>query len=357
MSKSRFIDLMVKSIGKTATAAELAELELFLEKFPEYKRLPQLTDELKSDIPATGPTAKEELNKNLNNIWTKIKAADNAVDEQPEPKAITGFRWGWAAAAAVLVFAFAGVFYMLSKKTATQLVSVAMQKIQVPLGTTRHLVLADGTKVTLNAGSTFTYPDNFDKATRDVSLAGEGFFEVTKNPKHPFLVHTSKLTVRVLGTVFNVKAYNNDKTVETTLLKGKVQVQLTNSPEKTIILVPNEKLTVVNQPIKAWAANNPKQGKIEYQVAALPDVKPEEVKETAWLDNRILFTNDPFEEVAKQIERKYNVQVVFESADLKNEQISGLLDKESLQTAMQIMAQTTPFKYRFEGSVVYLSRK
>lgn len=344
-------------MGKAATEAELAELELFLEKFPEYKRLHQLTDELKSDIPATGPVAEEELNKNLNNIWTKIKAADNAVDEQPGPKVVTGFRWGLAAAAAVLLFAFAGVFYTLSKKTAPQLVSVAMQQIQVPLGTTRHLVLADGTKVTLNAGSTFTYPDNFTKTTRDVSLAGEGFFEVTKNPKRPFLVHTNKLTVRVLGTVFNVKAYNNDKTTETTLLQGKVQVQLTNSPEKTIILIPNEKLTVVNQPAKALVANNPKQGKIEYQVAALPDVKPEEVKETAWLDNRILFTNDPFEDVAKQIERKYNVQVVFESADLKNEQISGLLDKESLQTAMQIMAQTTLFKYRFEGSVVYLYRK
>jgi ferric-dicitrate binding protein FerR (iron transport regulator) len=358
MSKSRFIDLMVKSMGKAATEAELAELELFLEKFPEYKRLPQLTDELKSDIPAAGPMAQEELNENLNNIWTKIKAAGDTVEDQPEPKVITGFRWGWAAAAAVLLFAFAGVFYTLNKKAAPQLLSSVLRQVQVPLGATRHLVLADGTKVTLNAGSTFTYPDNFDKGTRDVSLAGEGFFEVTKNPKHPFLVHTNKLTVRVLGTVFNVKAYNNDKTIETTLLKGKVQVQLTNNPEKTIILIPNEKLTVVNQPAtKALAANNPKQVKIEYQVAALPDVKPEEVKETAWLDNRILFTNDPFEDVAKQIERKYNVQVVFESADLKNEQISGLLDKESLQTAMQIMAQTTRFKYRFEGSVVYLSRK
>ncbi|MDN3583095.1 FecR family protein [Mucilaginibacter flavus] len=357
MSKSRFIDLMVKSMGKTATDAELAELELFLEKFPEYNRLPQLTDELKSDIPATGPVAEDGLNKNLNNIWTKIKAADDSVEEYPEPKVITGFRWGWAAAAAILLFAFAGVFYILSKKKETELIGAVMQQIKVPYGATRHLVLGDGTKVTLNAGSTFTYPNNFTQTTRDVSLVGEGFFEVTKNPKHPFLVHTNKLTVRVLGTVFNVKAYNNDKTTETTLLQGKVQVQLANSPEKTIVLVPNEKLVVINQPAKILAANNPKQNKIEYQVSALPDVKPEEVKETAWLDNRILFTNDPFEDVAKQIERKYNVQVVFESADLKNEQISGLLDKESLQTAMQIMAQTTPFKYRFEGSVVYLARK
>jgi transmembrane sensor len=354
MSKSRFIDLMVKSMAKTATATELAELEQFLEKFPDHKRLHQITDSLKTETPATG---EEDLNKNLGSIWSKIKDADDTIPVLPQRGNVISFKWGWAAAAAVLLFALAGVFYNTNKKTEPVLVNTLVRQVQVPNGTTNHLVLSDGTKVTLNAGSTFTYPDEFSKGTRDVTLMGEGFFEVTKNAKKPFLVHTAKLTVRVLGTVFNVKAYHDDKTVEATLLKGKVQVELANSPEKKIILLPNEKLIVVNQPAKAAVATKRPETKIEYQVATLPVVKPGEVKETAWLDNRILFTNDLFEDVAKQIERKYNVQVVFESPTLKTEQLSGLLDKESVQQAMQIIAMTTRFKYRMEGNTIYLTKK
>jgi ferric-dicitrate binding protein FerR (iron transport regulator) len=202
------------------------------------------------------------------------------------------------------------------------------------------------------------YPETFSKNTRDVNLDGEGFFEVAHNAKKPFLVHTSKLTIKVLGTIFNVKAYNDDKTIETTLLKGKVQVELKDKPEKTIILLPNEKLMVANNLLPAKTQTGGKNvAKIEYQVTELPEVKPEDVKETAWLDNRVLFTNEPFEDVAKQIERKYNVQVVFEDQVLKAEQISGLLDKESLQQAMQIIEMTTPFKFRIEGKVLYLAKK
>jgi ferric-dicitrate binding protein FerR (iron transport regulator) len=265
------------------------------------------------------------------------------------------FRWQWVAAA-VLVFAVAGgLLYKRGVQGDNSIAEIVIHEIHVPYGKTQKLKLPDGTQVMLNAGSTFSYPEAFEKNTRDVSLTGEGFFEVTKNAKKPFLVHTAKLTVKVLGTVFNVKAYNNDKTVETTLLKGKVQVELKNNPEKKIILLPNEKLIVINN--REPKSVKPKESKIEYQVTELPDVKPEEIKETAWVDNRILFTNEVFEDVAAQIERKYNVQVVFEDQKLRTEQISGLLDKESLQEALGIIEMTTPFKFRVDGQTVYLSKK
>ncbi|WP_449435350.1 FecR family protein [Pedobacter steynii] len=94
--------------------------------------------------------------------------------------------------------------------------------------------MSDGTKVKLNAGSTFTYPEVFSASSREVTLKGEGFFEVQKNPKRPFLVHTDKFIVKVLGTVFNVKAYATDKKVETTLLSGKILVELHDRPEKRL---------------------------------------------------------------------------------------------------------------------------
>jgi ferric-dicitrate binding protein FerR (iron transport regulator) len=236
---------------------------------------------------------------------------------------------------------------------------VVIRHIYVPYGTTTGVILPDGTKVKLNAGSTFSYPEVFSKATREVNLVGEGFFEVTKNAKKPFLVHTNTITVKVLGTVFNVKAYRNDKNIETTLLSGRVQVELKNKPEKNIILLPNEKLIVannlsgtVNMPVV-----NAREAKIEYQVTTLPKSKAEDIKETAWLGNRIVFTNESFEEVAKQIERKYDVQMIFDDQSLKSEQISGVLENETLEQALQFIKMTTPFKFRVDGRTIYLTHK
>ena len=340
-------------MGKTATNEELAELNVFLEQFPEYKRMHQVTGALKGNTAEPETFKQKDISEKLEELWYKIKSADvHPVTLSDTAKIKPLLKWQWAAAAILILGVAGGLFYTRKLQSDALAASHIMHKIHVPYGATQKLVMPDGTKVVLNAGSTFSYPETFAKSTRDVNLTGEAFFEVTHNAKKPFLVHTDKLIVKVLGTVFNVKAYNDDKTIETTLLKGKVQVELKNIPEKTIILLPNEKLMVANNLAQTKATAG---GKMEYQVTSLSAVKPGDIKETAWLDNRMLFTNEPFEDVAKQIERKYDVQVVFENQALKAEQISGLLDKESLQQAMQIIEMTTPFKFRIEGKVLYLA--
>ncbi len=358
MGKSRFIELMAKSMGKTATAEELAELNTFLEQFPESKKMYQVTMALKGNEKQPDAIKQKDISTKLEELWYKIKSADENSDTfNGTNKVKSLFKWQWAAAILVLGIA-GGLLYTWKLRQADQAAKLVMHEVRVPYGTTRKLIMPDGTKIILNAGSTLTYPETFAKNTRDVSLTGEGFFEVTHNAKRPFLVHTHKLTVKVLGTVFNVKAYNNDRNIETTLLKGKVQVELENNPEKDIVLLPNEKLLVANSQLQTHAqAVGIKEAKIEYQVITLPPVKADEIKETAWLDNRILFTNELFEDVAKQIERKYNVQIVFENKALEAEQISGLLDKESLQDALRIIEVTTPFNYRMDGNTIYLSKK
>jgi transmembrane sensor len=361
MGKSRFIELMAKSVGKIANNEELAELQVFLDQFPEYKNTYRVTHALTGDLKRSDNISKQkDIGKKLEELWYKIKSSnENTYIHSEKGRIKPLFKRQWAAAAVLLLGMAGGLLYAYKLQHNDQVFKLVMHKVQVPYGTTQKLIMPDGTKVVLNAGSTFTYPETFSKNTRDVNLKGEAFFEVTKNAKKPFLVHTSKLIVKVLGTVFNVKAYDDDKTIETTLLKGKVQVELKNNPEKTIVLLPNEKLMVANNRPQGHiaAAKGHNEAKIEYQVITLPEVKPDEIKETAWLDNRILFTNEVFEDVAKQIERKYNVQVVFEDPALKTEQISGLLDKESLPNAMQLIEQTTPFNFRIEGKVLYLTQK
>lgn len=358
MGKTRFIELMAKSIGKSATKEELEELQIFLDQYPEYKTTHNVANALKLKAKQPINIEDRDLNAGLSKLWDNIDSRDAAQPEMetividiPLKEPMIGYR-AWTAAAAIFIACITG-FYFYSTK-GNHMDSLVMNTIFVPFGKTRELTLPDGTKVKLNSGSTITWPQSFAKDTRAVTLKGEGYFEVTKNPKKPFLVVTDELTVKVLGTVFNVKAYADDKNTETTLLKGKVQVQLKDRPEKTIILLPNEKLVVMNAAYMPEEIVDKKQARTEYQLKKLPNLKPQDMLEMAWLSNRLVFINENFETVAKQMERKYNVQMVFDDPVLKTEQLSGALEKESLESALGIIKLTTPFKFKAEGRVIHI---
>jgi transmembrane sensor len=360
MGKSRFIELMAKSIGKSATEEELLELETFLDQFPEYRKTHNVATALKLEFKQQKDVLRErDLNVGLAKLWDNIsdlQGDDDTVRENVK-RSFSGY-WKWAAAAAIFIACLTGIYYYSAKLSADVLLAKnVIHSIYVPFGTTRELVLPDGTKVKLNAGSTITYPQLFSKTVREVKLKGEGFFEVTKNPKKPFVVITERLSIRVLGTIFNVKAYPDDKNIETTLLKGKVQVELKDRPEKNIILLPNEKLVVMNESLGDEDPASNREAKIEYQLKKLPNIRPEDIKETAWLSNRLVFINENFDEVAKQLERKYNVQMIFDDQALKNEQLSGVLEQESLEDALGIIKMTTPFKFKILGKTIHISHR
>jgi len=354
-------------MGKSATEEELLELETFLDQFPEYRKTQNVAKALKLEVKQPEYILREkDLNTGLAKLWDSIAYSEvnytpsegNDTAEKQNVRTGSSWYWKWTAAAAILIACFSGLYHYSARSSADlELPGTSMLSIHVPFGKTRELVLPDGTRVKLNAGSTLTYPQSFPGNTRLVSLTGEGFFVVTKDHHKPFLVITEHLSIRVLGTVFNVKAYSNDKNIETTLLKGKVQVELKDRPEKNIILLPNEKLVVMNETSGEGDTVGNKEAKIEYQLRKLPNINPEDIKETAWLNNRLVFINENFEEVAKQLERKYNVQMVFDDQALKSEQLSGVLEKESFDNALGIIKMTTPFKFRVVGKTVHISHK
>jgi ferric-dicitrate binding protein FerR (iron transport regulator) len=218
--------------------------------------------------------------------------------------------------------------------------------------------------VRLNAGSKLTYPAVFSGSRRDVILEGEAFFEVARDKKAPFSVHAGKITVGVLGTSFNVKAYQEDRDIETTLISGKVQVILDNEPEKPILLSPHEKLTIVN----LQEAVEPGVGKraapaarsfnaLRYQVQTLPRDSGNNFVETAWLSNRLVINNESFETVAHMLERKYSVTIRFKDENLLREHVSGVFEKEGIDQVLDILQMTTGFSYRMEGKTIYLWKK
>ncbi len=125
-----------------------------------------------------------------------------------------------------------------------------VNEISTRPGSKSKVELPDGSVVWLNAGSTLTYDKDFGKENRAVTLIGEGFFDVTKNKEKPFIISTESISIKVLGTVFNVKAYKEDKQTETSLIHGSIEVTIKNRPNDKIILSPSEKLIVENSILK-----------------------------------------------------------------------------------------------------------
>src|SRR5260221_1009127 len=122
----------------------------------------------------------------------------------------------------------------------------AISRITTKNGSKTNLLLPDGTRVWLNAGSSITYDSSYDKMMREVILSGEGYFDVVRNKEKPFIIHAAKINIKVLGTQFNVKSYPTDNTTEASLIHGSIEVTFRDKPNKKIILKPNEKIVVDN---------------------------------------------------------------------------------------------------------------
>jgi transmembrane sensor len=159
-----------------------------------------------------------------------------------------------AAAVLLLMLGGYGIFhhYYSGRHAGNDL---AWQEKYTERKTLSKMILADGSSVTLNADSRLKYPASFDGPTREVYLTGEAFFDIQKDPDHPFIIHTDKMIIRVLGTSFNVKSYPGDASMETTLLQGSVEVTFPDRPADKIILRPSDKLVIRNTPATADSAD------------------------------------------------------------------------------------------------------
>lgn len=211
----------------------------------------------------------------------------------------------------------------------------------VPLGSQAKIVLPDGTVAWLNSGSTLKYNNLYGKKNREVLMTGEGYFDVKKDKNKPFLVHTNNIEIKVLGTVFNVRSYIDDPAVEVNLLEGKVDVSLLdNKNAEKLTLTPNHKI-IYN-----------KKSKTMQSFAA--DVS----KSTQWQTGKLCFIDASLEEIAKDLERKYDVQICFQSNKIKNEFYSGSLDLNlPLNTLLEYIDVDNKFIRTYKGKIVTINNK
>ena len=216
--------------------------------------------------------------------------------------------------------------------------SLAYNTLRVPKGKRLTLILADSSRVYLNSESTLRFPSHFpDTGKRELFLTGEGFFEVTKDPNRPFHVNAESLDVEVLGTRFNVNAYTNYENITTTLVEGSVKI---SHAEEEVVLVPGEAGAFVKSD------------------AALLVEQVNVANNIAWIENRLLFIDEPFETIMHKIERGYGVKIVNKNPNLNAIRFNGDFDlnTERIEDVLDAFTAVNFFEYSYKNNVVTIKQ-
>lgn len=304
---------------------------------------------------------EQELQKLKNEAWQALsKRKQNGDNTLGEPaKVITIHRkrkyWRYAVAACFAFILFA-TWKWWPGGGGKEREIVYQQQLITQKGSRSQVVLSDGSKVWLNAGSKLDYPRQFNGKTRDVQLQGEAYFEVMKDSEKPFYVHTHAFDIKVLGTGFNVRAYPDEDSAVTSLVHGSVEVIVGKKEKRTLLLQPNEKITLpMNADIDEVAKEInskpvPDLLMVKEKMATVADTVQ---SETAWINNKLAFKKMPLEKVVLLLEKWFDADIRFKNEDKKTLNFSGVYDKEDLEYILYTLGEATgTFRYKKDSTGV-----
>ncbi len=207
-------------------------------------------------------------------------------------------------------------------------------------GTRSLITLADGSTVWLNADSKLTYPQAFNGNTREVALTGEAFFDIVKNRKRPFIIHLTKGSLKVLGTSFNVKAYEGSETIETSVVTGKVAFIPTTVNPST-----KTDTTFITPDMKAIYKVS------SGQVITVPTVA---LEDKDWTEGKLVFRNASLREIAEVLNRNFGKDVIFGNEEMANYRLTGSFTNNTLEEILYYLSRSKPFTYRITETQVLL---
>ncbi len=252
--------------------------------------------------------------------------------------------------------------YVNSKQSVTdQIIKTKNTEISVPYGSKSRIILPDGTIVNLNSGSFIKYAVNFSSTQREIYIEGEAFFDVAKDLENPFYVKTKDITVKVLGTKFNIKSYPEEKTVQTTLVSGALEIYSNKKRTKQplITLSPNQQAIVEKETdsITTCHAVNIIQETDLIAPEPISIGSPLDMSQViAWKDNRLTFRDDSFYELARKMERWYNVNIEIKDKELAKKQFSGVFVNETVEQALNALKMVTPFEYKMKKNNILITK-
>jgi ferric-dicitrate binding protein FerR (iron transport regulator) len=258
-----------------------------------------------------------------------------------------------------------GAIYLFTQKKAADLpAQQALSSIVTKNGNRTKIVLPDGSQVWLNAGSNLDYNnDVFNKHLREVTLNGEAYFDVTKNAEKPFIIHTKKMDVKVIGTAFNVRSYSYEKTAEASLIRGSIEVTLKDRKDQKITLKPNEKISIATDEVEQPISRRGKTTSIKNEVKPIPQIIVKELKqnptnniiaEIAWTQNKLYFEDESLENIAPMLERWFGKKVEITNVSLKNLRYYGNFEKETMEEVLSYLKLSKRFNFKIEPDSVLI---
>jgi transmembrane sensor len=334
MANDRILELMSKALSGEATPEELKQLENALNSDSHLQARYKLMQQFWNEHEPVSPAAVEEA---LQHVLGHLQLSQATMVKTMSRRRL--WKRIWAAAVVLMISASVCYFYFNGKNKNTPLASLVEK--HNARGTKSTIVLPDGSKIWLNADSKIKYPASFTGQAREVYLNGEAFFEVTKNAYKPFIIHLSKGTVRVLGTSFNIRAYDNEKVIETSVATGRVAFIPVRSKsaqqQDTIFITPNNKVRY---------SLTSDQVKLEPTAAA---------EDKAWTEGKLIFKALTLEEIAIELERNFGKKVVFADEEPKHYRLTGSFENNSLEEILFYLSKTKNFNYTITNSELLIA--
>jgi len=356
-------ELLRKFKDKTCTMEELDRLRSY---FSERNHESLVKESLYQEIADLVPSRKAESGPDFQRIFENIQSSitesspiETATqpDERRRPVYLQFLK---IAAVVIPVFLLGGIlsYYILENKPKPE--NLTYTEIRAPFGARTEIVLPDGSTVWLNAGSKIKYTNIFNRDNREIQLNGEGYFKVTRNADLPFDVKTGDLSIRALGTEFNVKSYDDEDIIETTLVEGKVAIHQGAKEKSSIFLEPhqqavymkyNKNLTVKD--MKAVREVKPEVLKFKEGILYIAEkIDPEPF--VAWKENRLILKGEELSNLVIKLERKYDVKFIFGSEKLKRFRFTGTLENETLTQVLDVIKLSAPLEYELQGKTVMI---
>jgi transmembrane sensor len=356
--------LIGRKMANEASPQELKELEDILKYNPELHFSLQALTELWHQHPSANASEIEEAyQKHLARLQAELHDhpgntedfVENSTLFQPVERSF--FRRNALALSSlttIILLVACAIFYSIPSKTKMAGVRPVQETSEISSrnGSRTDIVLPDGTKVWLNAGSKLTYDKTFGETLRNVNLIGEAYFDVVHNPEKPFVIHTTAMDIKVLGTEFNVKSYPDESTTEASLIRGSIEVTLKDKRAEKIIMKPNEKLVVSNEVNIVGRKFIPAKKSLKHSdpIISLGHLNyfslDSTILETSWVNNRLIFEDESFEQVVTRMSRWYGVSFEFGNADIQKLRFTGNFKDESVEDALKAMQITADFSFR-----------